>query len=214
MNVDIMLLIMMGAITLVAYMVAFNAHGPVRLSLSYLLATILLAGTVWTIVQHVNLGMDKEFMTLQIEKTQAEQRALSQEEALKTNKERMSFATRLNIMITSGTALATSLINIDLQDKSADLETLIGRAVETKKRVETFKQDFEKLTTTDIFFNESLVLIKAGVLLLVEAAQYFQQYYYSEDSSQESLRERILRQKAREAYEKFQKASVLIASSG
>ena len=126
----------------------------------------------------------------------------------------MSFAARLNTMITSGTALATSLINIDLQDKSADLETLIGRAVETKKRVDTFKQDFEKLTTTDSFFNEPLVLIKDGVQLLVEAAQYFRQYYYSEDSSQESLRERILRQKAREAYEKFQKASVLIASSG
>jgi hypothetical protein len=184
------------------------------LSLSYLLATVLLAATVWTIVQHVNLGMDKEFRTLQMEKTRAEERALSQEEALKTNKERMSFAARLNTAITSGTALATSLINVDLQDRSAELETLIGRAVDTKKKVETFKFDFEKLTTTDTFFNEPLTLIKEGVLLLTEAAQYYQQYYYSEDSDQEALRERILRQKARNAYEKFQKASVLIASSG
>jgi hypothetical protein len=214
MSVDIMLLTVMCALTLMAYMIAINAHGAVRLSLSYLLATILLAGTVWTIVQHVNLGMDKEFRTLQVEKTRAEERALSQEEALKTNKERMSFAARLNTVITSGTALATSLINIDLQDRSAELETLIGRATETKKKVDAFKQDFEKLTSPDAFFNEPLTLIKDGVLLMIEAAQYYQQYYYSEDSDQEALRERILRQKARNAYEKFQKASVLIASSG
>ena len=209
-----MLLTLMCALTLISYMIAINAHGPVRLSLSYLLATILLGATVWTIVQHVNLGMDKQFRTLQIEKTKAEERVLSQEEALKTNKERMSFAARLNTVITSGTALATSLINIDLQDRSADLETLIGRAVETRKKVETFKQDFEKLATTDTFFNEPLTLIRDGVQLLTESAQYYQQYYYSEDSDQEALRERILRQKARNAYEKFQKASVLIASSG
>lgn len=214
MTVEILLLTVMCALTLVSYMIAINAHGPVRLSISYLLATILLAATVWTIVQHVNLGMDKEFRTLQMEKTRAEERALSQEEALKTNKERMSFAARLNTAITSGTALATSLINVDLQDRSADLETLIGRAVEIKKKVETFKVDFEKLTSTDTFFGEPLTLIKDGVALLAEAAQYYQQYYYSEDSDQEALRERILRQKARNAYEKFQKASVLIASSG
>jgi hypothetical protein len=214
MSVDIMLLTLMCALTLIAYMIAMNAHGPVRLSLSYLLATILLAATVWVIVQHVNLGMDKEFKTLQMEKTKAEQRALSQEEALKTNKERMAFAAKLNTVITSGTALATSLINVDLQDRSSDLETLMGRAIENKKKVETFKQDFEKLTTADTFFTEPMNLMKEGVELLVESTQYYNQYYYSEDSDQEALRERVLRQKARNAYEKFQKASVLIASSG
>jgi hypothetical protein len=214
MSAEIMLLTLMCALTLISYMIAINAHGPVRLSLSYFLATVLLATTVWAIVQHVNLGMDKEFKTLQIEKTRAEERVLSQEEALKTNKERMSFAARLNTAITSGTALATSLINVDLQDRSAELEMLISRAADTKKKVETFKLDFEKLTTSDVFFNEPLTLIKDGVQLLTESAQYYQQYYYSEDSDQEALRERILRQKARNAYEKFQKASVLIASSG
>ncbi|MBN2037922.1 MAG: hypothetical protein JW768_14365 [Chitinispirillaceae bacterium] len=214
MSVDIMLITLMCALTLVAYMIAINAHGPVRLSLSYLLATILLAATVWVIVQHVNLGMDKEFKTLQMEKNKAEQRALSQEEALKTNKERMAFAAKLNTVITTGTALATSLINVDLQDRSSDLETLMGWSSENKKKVETFKQDFEKLSTADTFFTEPMILIREGIELLVESAQYYRQYYYSEDSDQEALRERLLRQKARNAYEKFQKASVLIASSG
>jgi hypothetical protein len=218
MSSDVMILMVMCGLTVVAYMIAINAHGPVRLILSYLLAFILLAGTVWAIVQHVNLGYDsiktEELKKMESEKKQAEERALSQEEALKANKERMTFAAKLNTIITSGAAYATALTNADLQDKSAELEVLIGRAADSKKKVDTFKQDFEKLSSTDNFFTEPLTLIKDGIQLLTEAAQYYQQYYYSEDSDQEALRERIMKQKARNAYEKFQKASVLIASSG
>lgn len=218
MNTDIMLLTLMCALTLIAYMIAVNAHGPLRLSVSYFLATILLAVTVWAIVQHVNIGMDsmnmEKIKKLESEKKQVEDRVLSQEEALKANKERMNFAAKLNAVITGGTAFATSFSTVDLQDKSAELETLLGRATDVKKKIDELKQSFEKLSTTDNFFNEPLTLIREAIQLLTEAAQYFQQYYYSEDSAQEALRERIMRQKASSANEKFQKASVLIASTG
>ena len=218
MSSDSMILMLMGGLTIIAYMIAINAHGPVRLILSYLLAIVLLAGTVWAIVQHVNVGYDsmktEELKKLALEKKQAEERVLSQEEALKANKERMVFAAKLNAIITGGASYATALTNMDLQDKSVELETLLGRAVESKKKVDAFRQDFEKLSSTDNFFAEPLTLIKDALQLLTEAAQYYQQYYYSEDSDQEALRGRIMKQKARTACEKFQKASVLIASSG
>lgn len=217
MALDIMLLTLMCGITLIAYMIAINARGSVRLSLSYLIATILLAGTVWAIVQHVSMGMDsmnmEKFKQLESEKKSVEARMMSQEEALKANKERMGFASKLNTFITQGTALATSLCNVDLQDKSAELETLLQRANAVKKQADSAKAGFEKLTTTDNFFSESLALIKDGMQLLAEAAMYYQQYYYSDDADQEAARERIMRQKAKNAYEKFQKAGVLIASS-
>jgi hypothetical protein len=225
MSVDIMLLTLLCGMTLIAYMIAINAHGPVRLSLSYLLATILLATNVWAIVQHVNIGIDsiktEELKKLEAEKKQVEERVVSQqealkanEEALKANKERMAFSSRLNVIITTGTTYATSLTNLDLQDRTAELETLLGRANATKKKIEEAKTEFEKLSTNDVFFTEPITLIKDGIQLLIEAAQYYQQYYYSEDSDQETLRERVMRQKARNAVEKFQKAGVLIASSG
>jgi len=213
-----MLLTMMCGLTLIAYMIAINAQGPVRMSLSYLLATVLLAANVWAIVQHVNIGLDsiktEELRRLEAEKRKVEERVLSQEEALKTNKDRMSFVAKLNTIITTGTAYGTSMMNIDLQDRNAELETLLGRAGDTKKKVEDLRGEFEKLSTADNFFAEPLTLIKDGLQLLTEAAQYYQQYYYSDDSDQEALRERVMRQKASNANEKFQRASVLIASSG
>jgi hypothetical protein len=213
-----MLLTMMCGLTVIAYMIAINAHGPVRLSLSYLLATILLAANVWVIVQHVNIGLDsiktEELRRLETEKKKVEERVLSQEEALKANKDRMAFAAKLNAIITTGTAYGNAMMNIDLQDRNAELETLLGRAGDTKKKIEDLKGEFEKLSTADNFFAEPITLIKDGLQLLTEAAQYYQQYYYSDDSDQETLRERVMRQKASNGNEKFQKASVLLASSG
>ena len=218
MSSDVMLLTIMCGMTLIAYMIAINAHGPVRLSLSYLLATFLLVANVWAIVQHVNIGRDtintEELHRLEAEKKQIEERVISQDEALKTNKDRMAFSAKLNEVITSGTAFGTAMRNTDLQDKDAELETLVGRAIETKKKIELMKAEFDQLTTADNFFAEPLTLIKDGLQMLTEAAQYYQQYYYSDDADQEALRERVMRQKAANANEKFQKASVLIASSG
>jgi len=198
-------------------MIAINAHGPVRLSLSYLLATFLLAANVWAIVQHVNIGIDtiktEELNRLEAEKKQIEERVLSQDETLKANKDRMAFAAKLNAVITSGTAYSASLSNVNLQGGNAELETLQGRAVEAKKKIEALKGEFEQLSSTDNFFAEPITLIKDGLQLLTEAAQYYNQYYYSDDADQETLRERVMRQKAANANEKFQKASVLITAS-
>jgi hypothetical protein len=217
MSTDVMLLTLMCGITLLAYMIAINAHGPARLSVSYLLATIILAANVWAIVQHVNIGIDsmktEELKRLEAEKRKVEERVLSQEEALKANKDRMAFAAKCNAIITSGTAYATSITNADLQDNNVELETLLARAGDMKKKAEDLTAEFEKLSTSDNFFTEPLTLIKDGLQLLTEAAQYYQLYYHSDDSDQETLRERVMRQKARNANEKFQKAGVLIASS-
>jgi hypothetical protein len=148
-----------------------------------------------------------------MEKKQVEERVVSQEEALKTNKERMNFAAKLTTIITSGTAYSSTLISIDLQDKTAELETLLAKANDAQNKAGVLKKAFDTLSTADKFFIEPLALIKDGVQLLGEATQYFRQYYNSEDADQETLRERIMRQKARNANEKFQKASALIASS-
>jgi hypothetical protein len=218
MSSDILLLAVLGGLTLIGYMIAINAHGPIRLGLSYFLATILLAGTVLVIVQHVNQGYDSQemekFKKLEMEKKQVEERVVFQEEALKTNKERMNFAAKLTTVIASGTVLSSMLISIDLQDRTADLETLVAKANGTQSKISALKKDFESLSSADNFFVEPIALIKDGIQLLGEAAQYFRQYYYSEDADQENLRERIMRQKARNASEKFQKAGALIASQG
>ncbi len=218
MSVEVLLLAIACGLTMLAYMIAINAHGSMRLSLSYLMATIMLAATVWGIVQYVNTDLDArkkaEFKRLELEKKIAEARIQTQEEALRANKERMGFATKLNGFITTGTGLASTMINIDLQDRSAELEVLMGKAAEIKKKTDELKNSFEKVSTTEAFFKEPVTLIKEAIQSLAEAAYYYRSFYYSEDSEQEHLRERIMRQKARAAYDSFQKAGELLVSSG
>jgi membrane protein implicated in regulation of membrane protease activity len=218
MSVEILLLALMGGITLLAYMIAINAHGPVRLSLSYLLATLVLAGTVWVTVQYVNSTVEQkqasEMRRLQAEKDRAEDQLQTQRAALDENKGRMNFAGKLNAVITRSASIASSLVNKDLQDRSVDLNTLIGRAVDAAQKAQALKDEFGTLKSTDSVFTQSMGLVGEGLTLLNEATYYYKLFYYSEDSAQEEVRGKILRQKAQAAYEKFQKASTLIAALG
>jgi hypothetical protein len=220
MSVDILLLVVMGGITLLAYMVAINSHGPTRLSISYLIATVILAGTVWMTVQYVNNGQNarnrEELTRLEQEKQKAEDQMQSREQqyqsAMKENKERLGLAGKLNAVITSGTALATQLTNMDMHDQSLELEGLVGRAAEVKRKCDDLATEFGKIAISDNVFAECANQIKEGLASLAESAQYAALFYKAEDTAQEELRERIMRQKARNAHDSLQKASTLIAT--
>lgn len=216
MNTEAMMLALACGMTMLAYMIAINAHGSTRLSLSYLMATIMLAATVWGIVQYVNSDLDAKKMEqikkIEQEKQLAEERIQSQEEALKANRERMGYATKLSAIVSTGTGLASTILNVDLQNRSVDLSVLMGRAAETKRKVEELKETFGKIGVLDSSFSETIELLKGAIQSLTEAAYYYRSFYYSEDSEQERLRERVLRQKARAAYDQFQKVATSIAS--
>lgn len=218
MSVEVLLLALLCGITLLAYMVAINAHGPTRLSLSYLIATVMLAGTVYAIVQHVNSGLDtmkmEELRKLEMEKKAVEEKAHSQEIALQENQYRMGFAGKMNTILTSGAGYASTMINVDLQDKNADLETLIARAASSKKRCDSLKEEFNKLGAVDPIFNECISNAKEGINYLCEAANFYKLYYYAEDTEQEEMRQRVLRQRAKSSYEKFRLASTKLAEIG
>jgi hypothetical protein len=220
MSVEILLLVVLAGITLLAYMVAINSHGPTRLAFSYLLATVILAGTVWATVQYVNTGVNSkkeaELAALAREKEQAEARLSTSEQAyqsaMKENKERLAVAAKLNGIVTGNMALATTIMNTDLRDMSNDLDGLIAKSLETKRITEQTLADYEKNKITDTLFIESAAVIKDGLKLLAEAGLYYSLYYKAEDSAQEELRERIMRQKAKNALSTLQRASALIAS--
>lgn len=216
MSVEILLLVVLAELTLLAYIVAINSHGPTHLAFSYLLATIILAGSVWATVQYVNTGLNQkkmeEFKQLEMEKQKAEDQMRSGEKVQETLKERLATAAKLNGIVTTGTAIATLMMNTDLRDMAADLDGLVGKSMDTKRRAEDLAGEFDKMKFSDDGFKESTNLIRDGLKVLAEAAQYFVLYYKAEDSAQEELRERIMRQKARQAHESLQKASSLIAS--
>jgi hypothetical protein len=220
MSVEILLLVVLAAVTLLSYMIAINSHGSTRLAFSYLIATVILAGTVWATVQYVNTDLNakkmEEFKRLESEKQKAEDQMKSQEQqysaAIRQNKVHLATATRLNGILTTATGIATMLVNANPRDMDADLDVLLARSVDTKRRCDQVVAEFEKSKVTDSLFLESASLIKEGLKTLTEAAQYYYLYFKAEDDAQEELRERIMRQKARMASETLQKASSLITS--
>jgi len=222
MSVEILLLIVLGAVTLVGYIVALNAQGPKRLAVSYLIATAILVVSVWATVQYVNSGDNRKkmeaFQKLESEKQKAEDLMHSQEAAmqvaLRENKERLSIASRFNAVINRGTALASAMVNTNLRDMNSDVDALVGRASDSKRKAEDLAAEFDKMKVTDTLFFQSASLIKEALKQLSEAAQYYTLYYRAEDSAQEELRERIMRQKAGSSHDLLQKAGALIAPSG
>jgi hypothetical protein len=222
MTTDVLLLIVLGALTLVAYIVALNSHGPTRLAISYLLATSILIVTVWVTVQHVNSGDNRrkmeEFKKLESEKLKVEEQMQSQQvamqQAMRENKERLAVAGKFNGIITKATGLCATMVNFNLRDQSQELNVLVGQAFDTKKKAEELSAEFEKTKVTDTLFFQTQALIREAIKQVYEAAQYFNLYYRAEDDAQEELRERVMRQKATEAQNLLQKASLLIAPSG
>jgi hypothetical protein len=139
-------------------------------------------------------------------KKQVECRVIAQEGPLKADSDRTAFAEKLNAIIMSGTACGTAMSNADLQDQNAEVRELLGRAVETKGKIEMVKGEFEKLSTSDTLFTVPLTLVREGLQLLTEAVKNYNRYYYSEDADEEALRERVMREKAAGANELLRKA--------
>ena len=217
MSIEILLLGILVGITLLAYMIAINSHGPTKLSVSYLIATLILAGTVWAVVQYVNYGADKiqqeRYKQLQREKLQAEDFARTQGKSLLENRKKMDAASKINEIISQGTGYASNMMNVDLKDFSVELDILVGRANQIKNNVAALITEFENLKEERVLFPESVSSINEAMSNLTEAAKYYRNYFRAEDSIQEELRERLMRQKAREAYDLLKKVSSQITSS-
>lgn len=217
MSTEILLLGILIGMTLLGYMVAINSHGPTKLSISYLLATVLLAGTVWAIVNYVNAGQNNERLAeiskLERERQDAESRANSQEQMMLKNKNSMEAVTKINKIISTGTGYASNMMNVDLKNFSYELDVLMGRANVMIKNVAELTNEFEGLRKEISYFQATIPTINDALENLAEAAKYYRLYFRAEDTAQEELRLRALRSKARNAYESFKKAGSKISSS-
>jgi hypothetical protein len=216
MPIEVYILFIFAGLTLLAYLSAINAHGPARLSVSYLIATLMLAGTVWAVVQYVNTGRNQikvqEFKRLETEKQKAENLVRSQEQELIENKSRMGYVTKLNDIINEGTGLSASMLNVDMRDYSVELDVLMSRSAECKRKCDALKARFSKIENEQLFFTQSKADIREALDHITGAAAYYTTYFRAEDGAQEEMRERMMRQKARKATELFKSAASSLSS--
>jgi hypothetical protein len=198
-------------------MIAINAHGPTRLGISYLLATLMLAGTVWVVVQHVNAGLDvkrrQELERLGQEKDALSKQLHDQEREGAVEQRKSAIAAKLGGVITEGSTLASRMARVDLQDRSVDFDGLVGRAVMAIRSADELKDEYGKIQSPDRVFPDAAASVEEALKLLKDAAHYYRSFYSSEDADQEDLRARIMRQKARSASDLFTKASTQLAAA-
>ncbi len=75
--------------------------------------------------------------------------------------------------VSGASALAGQLSNMDMRDQSLELDGLVGRAAEAKRKSEDLTVEFGKIAIADNAFSECANQIKEGLkTLLAEAAQY------------------------------------------
>ena len=190
MSADITPIILMTGLTIVAVMIAINTHGRLRSILSYSLATVLFGLTVVVCFNHApgvfRKGYESGWLPFEpVEKGINNQHPPRPAETGKLSPEGLQSAVSLKKLSAEGIACANVLLNKELKDESVELETLVGRASEMRRRVESIRNAFAGISMTDTAFRIPNSSIKEGIQLLSEAAQLYLQYYYAEDSTQQ-----------------------------
>lgn len=217
MGVEILLVSILVCITLLGYMIAINSQGATKLSISYLIATVVLAVTVWAIVQLSNTWQQSKeqqrYKKLEQEKLLAEERIRAQEDKMMKSKQMVNAANKINEIISQGTGFASNMMNVDLKDFSVELDVLVGRANAMKNKITALGKQYENLREEISYFPNTRPTLNEALTNLREGAKYYWLYFRAEDTAQEELRERVMRQKARKAYDLLKQASSNIASS-
>jgi hypothetical protein len=203
MSVEMLLMAVLIALTVIAYMVAINARGLWRLTLSFLFATCMLGGTVWVIVEHYSTvsrsAMQKERRKFENERRATEERFQS--------KERTNSASTVLALISQANSYASFLIREKLHDPDLSHGQLIARAVQTQRQVERLQNEIKGSAHVIDQFPEAAKLIESAMTHLSEACRLYRQYYYSENSASERTAERLLRQNARNAQDALARAA-------
>ncbi len=215
MTTEVLLLAVACGVTMLAFMIAINAHGPFRISFSYFLATLMLSGTVWLITRYVNQDLE---IKRSIEMTRMEEKRKAEEEAYRKDAEVLvmqnrvlsSYTSKLVLLIANAVNMTNQILAVDLQNKSEDYETLSGRAAETKRKVDELSAQYDKMDSVKTYLPEQYALVKDAFKKLSEAVYNYKNYYISEDSVQEAQREKLFRLRAKEALDKFNKAGAML----
>lgn len=213
---EILSLMILTALTVIGYMIAVNSRGVTRMSLSYLLATLLLAVNIFSIAQYVN-GENNEVLQQEYQARLAKEKAEMEKklatnavdaEALREQELKSDEALKLLAVTNEALALAEELSTMNLLDYTLTYDQKVSRAAKIKRTVQSVKNKYTTMQPDLAFIKDSS--IAAAFEKLAKSALYCKLYYSAEDSDQEVVRERVMRTNAKKAKEMFQTANTKI----
>ncbi|MGM0443503.1 MAG: hypothetical protein ACQEQV_04885 [Fibrobacterota bacterium] len=230
-NAEIIGLITLSSVTIVGYMIALNARGMARIALSFLMATLLLGGTVFAVVQYINSSNTEkadahQAQTLQ-EKAELERKLLAQklenqqlalekeekEKRLKMIEKRKKEADRLLSLISEVEQLARSLSDVRLSDRRYGYSQLVAQAEKFQNSVSRVETRFDEMKGDLSFFANIGPDIAAAIEDLNTAARFYRLYYSAESTYQERTRKREMEKHRRSARERLTHLESVITGS-
>ena len=212
MTQEILSLIILTALTVLGFMSAINAHGVTRISLSYLLATFLLAVNVFAIVQYANsevsrsreaeyatrLEEERRAMQMQLQGNSVDQELLREREII--SDEILKVETILN----SAGQLAEQIASLNLLDYTLTYEQKQARSARFLRTAREYDANYKSLRQELV--HVKIASIDEGFQSLLKAAQYSVLYYRAADSAQEAVREGVMRSSAQAATNSFRQS--------
>jgi len=201
-NTDILLMVILVGLTIIAYMIAINAQGTTRMSLSYLLATVILAGSALVIVQYVNGQtsqiLEEEYLArLASEKEAMEQRLVESgaaREELQASELRNNEVLKVQGIVTEALEIAEILATMNMQDYTLTIDQKIAKAAALKRQVQALKTKFTTMEPSLVYVQNSS--FPQAIEKLLKSSLYCKLYYTAEDSEQEGTREQVMRTNA------------------
>jgi hypothetical protein len=214
MGTETLFIALLVFLTVIAYMVAINARGAWRLTLSFLLATCMLGGTVWVIILQYSTTA-KTAVEIERRRLQAERQELLQDrEQTLAMKEQMGNAARVSHLIAQVNGFAAALQTEALQNPGYSHEQLVARASESEQRLAALQKEIDEYGQIVAGYPSAAKLMAEAMTELKEACKHYKSYYFAENSAAEQSRERQMKQRAGKAQELLAKADKALGPVG
>jgi hypothetical protein len=219
MATEIYLVILLFSLTLTAFISAINARGTAKIVLSYILASLVLLASVFSLLRFMS---DKQLAVKEAEKLKYEEQLRFAEEDAKLAEDQNAsvdaekkFKAELASVISKGSSIARAIAGIEVDDEDSDYDRLMGRSSSLKRQAFELKKEFEEIEPPEGIsaFEDAKKEIEGAMRNLTVGANYFNLYFKAEDEDEEDERYDIYRANAAAARTKFSKASDKLSSN-
>ncbi len=201
------------ALSIIGFLIAINSRGPVRAAFSYVLATALLVGSLFELVNYIN---EQKIRTLQVRQTPVvapEPAPPPPAPKKEENNKDQEYAQAIRSTASRAKEITRSLSGLDLQDESVEIETYFAKAAAARNRASELSREFARRPAPEQGFGGARDALTKGLAQTMAAAKYLDLYFKSEDEFEEEKREQAFRASVRQANSFLDQADALVTGN-
>lgn len=195
------------SLSILGFLIAINSRGPVRAAFSYVLATALLVGSLFELVNYIN---EQKIRSLQVR--QAPVAPEPPPPPKKEDNKDQEYAQVIHSISSRAKEITRSLSGLDLQDESVEIETYFAKAGAARNRASELSREFARRPAPEQGFGGARDALTKGLTQTMAAAKYLDLYFKSEDEFEEEKREQAFRAAVRQANSLLDQAEAMVSN--